>query len=180
MDLLKSVLTAAIEPALALLPSNMDTPAARVHMLTFGLQESRLMHRDQLEAGGKNTVIGPALGLWQFERGGGTLGVLRHRASSLHAGRMCQARGVDPDSNSVWRRLATDDVLAAGFARLLIWTDAITLPRSHDEDGAWRLYLRAWRPGAYDRGTAEERQELRAKFARNHAVALAFITGWRK
>lgn len=180
MDRLKRVITEAIEPALALLPSHMDTPAARVLLLTYGLQESKLIHRDQLEAGGKNTVIGPALGLWQFERAGGTLGVLRHRQSSVQAGQLCKARGVDPDSNSVWRRLATDDVLAAGFARLLIWTDPIALPVSHDEDGAWRLYLRAWRPGAYDRGTAEERQELRAKFALNHAVALAFITGGRK
>ena len=174
---LTTILHSAIEPALALLPSIMDTPSARVLLLTFGLQESRFEHRDQLEKGGKNTVLGPALSFWQFERAGGVLGVLQHKASRIHAGRICAARGVNADRRAVWERMAVDDVLGAAFARLLIWTDPSAMPAMTDVDSAWRLYLRTWRPGAYERGTEAQRQELRAKFARNHAEARQFITG---
>ena len=40
-----------------------------------------------------------------------------------------------------------DDVLAAAFARLLLFTDPAKLPKLGDADGAWQLYLRTWRPG---------------------------------
>lgn len=174
---LAAILHSAIEPALALLPSIMDTPSARVLLLAFGLQESRFEHRDQLEKGGKNTALGPALSFWQFERAGGVLGVLQHKASRIHAVRICTARGVAADSRSVWERMATDDVLGAAFARLLIWTDPIAMPAPTDEEAAWRLYLRTWRPGAYERGSESQRQELRAKFAKNHTAARQFVTG---
>ncbi|MNL86831.1 hypothetical protein D3C87_2157110 [compost metagenome] len=38
-------------------------------------------------------------------------------------------------------------MLAAGVARLLLWTDPKTLPSIGDVDAAWALYLRTWRPG---------------------------------
>jgi hypothetical protein len=47
----------------------------------------------------------------------------------------------------VYNSLAHDDVLAAAFARLLLWTDPQRLPSLGDADGAWALYLRTWRPG---------------------------------
>lgn len=171
------VIATAIEPAAALLPGHMDTPAARVCQVAFGLQESRLEQRDQLERNGKNTVLGPALSFWQFERGGGVLGVLQHKASRVHAERVCKARGVNAESRAVWERMASDDVLAAAFARLLIYTDPLALPMATDEESAWRLYLRTWRPGAYTRGTDAQKAELRAKFARNHAAARIAVTG---
>lgn len=180
IERIKSVSQGAITPALALLPSSMDTPAARVLLLAIGLHESGLEHRDQLERNGKNTVLGPALSFWQFERAGGTLGVLQHKKSNIHAERVCKARGVNPDSRSVWERMATDDVLGAAFARLLIWTDPLALPVESDVEAAWRLYLRTWRPGAYERGSDEVRKALREKFGRNHAVAREFVTGGRK
>lgn len=62
-------------------------------------------------------------------------------------------------------------MLAAGLARLLLWSDPGRLPSEDDVEGAWRLYLKTWRPGAYDRGTAEQRAELRAKWGRNYAAA---------
>ena len=180
IERIKSVMLGAIAPALALLPSNMDTPAARVLLLAIGLHESGLEHRDQLERNGKNTVLGPALSFWQFERAGGTLGVLQHKKSNIHAERVCKARGVNPDSRAVWERMATDDVLGAAFARLLIYTDPLVLPADSDVDAAWRLYLRTWRPGAYERGSDEVRKALREKFGRNHAVAREFVMGGRK
>lgn len=43
--------------------------------------------------------------------------------------------------------LEHDDVLAAAFARLLLWTDPFRLPTKSDAAGGWDLYLRTWRPG---------------------------------
>lgn len=138
MDL-KTVMASAIEPALALLPAKMDTPAARVMLLANGLQESRFLHRRQIK--------GPAVGFWQFERGGGVLGVLSHPSSWADARSACAARAVEPTSTDVYNSLAHDDILAAAFARLLLWTDPQRLPSLGDVDGAWALYLRTWRPG---------------------------------
>jgi hypothetical protein len=160
------ILTRAIEPALAELPPAMTSDAARVLLLAIGAQESRLAHRDQLERDGRNTVLGPALGLWQFERGGGCTGVLIHRASRRHALAACSRHGVKPTPVEVWRALPGDDVFAATMARLLLFTDAAPLPRLGDAEGAWAYYIRCWRPGRphhktwrplYDAATASVR-----------------------
>lgn len=142
---LKEIIGAAVDPALARLPAKMDTPAARVMLLAIGLQESRFLHRRQ--------IGGPARGFWQFERGGGVRGVLTHPASRDHAYRVCAARGVDPVAAAVYPALEADDVLAAAFARLLMWTDAWRLPAVGDTQGGWELYIRTWRPGKPHPGT---------------------------
>lgn len=132
-----------LEEALALLPAKMDSVRARVLMLAIGLQESRFTHRRQ--------VGGPARGHYQFERGGGVRGVLTHPESKVHALRICRRRGVPvgvPGAlDATYRALEKDDILAACFARLLLWTDAAPLPAVEDVDGAWAYYLRTWRPG---------------------------------
>lgn len=138
MDL-KTITEAAVIPALALLPAKMDTPAARVMLLAIGLQESRFIHRRQIN--------GPARGFWQFERGGGVVGVLTHSASAALARQVCEARGAAPSSPAVYAQLESDDVLAAAFARLLLWSDPRALPAVGATDAAWALYLRTWRPG---------------------------------
>lgn len=142
---LKEIIGGAVGPALALLPAKMDTPAARVMLLAIGLQESRFLHRRQ--------IGGPARGFWQFERGGGVRGVLTHPASRDHAYHVCAARGVDPVAAAVYPALEADDVLAAAFARLLLWTDAWRLPAVGDAQGGWELYIRTWRPGKPHPGT---------------------------
>lgn len=159
----------AIDPALALLPDRMDTPDARVMIRAICLQESRMEHRVQVLNGGGR---GPARGLAQFERGGGVKGVLTHRSSAQLAQQVCKVRGVNPDPRTVWAALEFDDVLAMAFARLLLWTDAAPIP--DEEEEGWEVYLRTWRPGAYARGTAEERSELRAKWGRNFREARAY------
>jgi hypothetical protein len=123
----------------------MDTPAARVMLLTIGQQESGFRARAQiLNGGGK----GPARGFWQFERGGGVKGVMNHYSTTGHAHRLCADRGVDWDGQAIWERLETDDILACCFARLLLYADPLPLPKVGDVDGAWDLYAqRAWRPG---------------------------------
>lgn len=136
---LKEIIADAVDPALAQLPTKMDTAAARVLLLAIGLQESRFVHRRQ--------IGGPARGFWQFEQGGGVRGVLTHPASREEAYRICEARGVDPLASAVYPALETDDVLAAAFARLLMWTDAWRLPAVGDVQGGWELYTRTWRPG---------------------------------
>lgn len=140
---LQEILRDAIGPALALLPGRMTSPAAKTMLLAIGLQESRFTHREQ--------IGGPARGFWQFEQGGGVHGVLSHAASRDHAASLCQSRNVWPNDRQVYLGLAKDDVLAAGFARLLLWTDPKPLPNSADD--AWKLYLRTWRPGLPHRHT---------------------------
>jgi len=169
----------AIAPALALLPARMSSREAEINLLTIGLQESRFVHRRQMGNG-------PARSFWQGELGGGMVaGVRTHEATKADAAALYRARSIAPN-RSIWTAIEHDDVLAAGLARLLLWSDPGQLPAAEDVDGAWRLYLKTWRPGAYDRGTAEQRAELRAKWGRNFAAAvrevmtawLKFVPGW--
>ena len=155
---MKSIVEAAINPALALLPAAMDTPEARVMLLAIGLQESRFEHRYQVVQG-RPGAKGPARGFWQFELGtrasrGGVWGVYLHQASRYWLSAVCAARGVAFEPRAVWERLEHDDVLAAAVARLLLFTDAQRLPASWDAVGAWDLYARrTWRPGRPHRHT---------------------------
>ena len=143
MDL-KKIIDTGISPGLALLPAAMDTQAARVMLLAIGLQESRFLHRRQ--------IGGPARGFWQFEKGtrasrGGVWGVYLHPASKDRLAALCKARSVACDPDAIYAALEYDDVLAAGVARLLLWTDPTPLPPVGDADAGWALYLRTWRPG---------------------------------
>ena len=134
----------AVNEALRLLPPAMDSKEARVMLYAIGLQESRFTHRAQvIDGGGK----GPARGYWQFERGGGVTGVLRHPASKYWMSSACNARNVPAQPMNVWQALETDDVLAAAAARLLLFTDPAKLPAIGEQAEALRYYLRVWRPG---------------------------------
>lgn len=165
---LDQIIKTGINPALTLLPSNMDTPQARVMLLAIGLQESRFEHRYQLVQG-KPGAKGPARGFWQFELGtaasrGGVWGVFLHEASNGLLKQVAMERGVALSPTSIWQAIEHEDVLAAGLARLLLWTDPKALPKLGDADGAWQLYLRTWRPGKPHYGTWDElyAQALRA------------------
>lgn len=142
-----------IDRALTLLPPAMSSPHARVMLLAIGLQESRLVHRRQIVNG---KPIGPAKGLWQFERGGGCAGVVGHPASRFWMSKVCEARGVPFNATGIWNALETDDVLAAAAARLLLFTDPRKLPGIHDAREAWNLYIRTWRPGKPHRHTWDD------------------------
>lgn len=145
MDL-ELVIDKIIDPSLAFLPLSMDDEKAIVMLLTIGQQESRFEHRRQIGNG-------PARGFWQFERGGGVNGVMTHKATTAHAHRLCEEREVPWDSMAIWAALETDDLLACGFARLLLFSDPKRLPSVSDVDGAWNLYTRTWRPGKPHRET---------------------------
>lgn len=141
--ILKTVNDNYITPALQILPKNMDSAAARVMLLAIGLQESRLIHTHQ--------IGGPAHGYWQFEKGGGARGVMNHPSSRNSAQTLCVRRGVQFELNAVFDAIENDQVFAAGFARLLLWTDPRALPTSA-QDG-WDCYIRNWRPGKPHRQT---------------------------
>lgn len=145
----------AIIEALSLLPPNMTSAEAVVMLLAIGLQESRFEHRRQL-VGNPPRPAGPAKSFWQAEQGGGMVrGLLNYRDARVRdlATGLCVVRGVSPDTRSVWDAIEYDDVLAAGLARLLLWTDPRRLPEIGDAHGAWDLYIRTWRPGKPHRHT---------------------------
>jgi len=142
---LSDVVEHALAPALEILPRQMDTPEARVMLLSIGLQESRFAARRQI--GG-----GPARGFWQCEQGsaktrGGVWGFYLHPASRYWMCALCRARGVAFDPVAIYSALDKDDVLAAGVARLGLFTDPKPLPSIDDVKGSWALYQRVWRPG---------------------------------
>jgi hypothetical protein len=151
--LLDAIIHKAINPAFELLPSKMDTDAARVMLLAIGLQESRFEYRFQ-KVHGDPYAKGPARGFWQFERAGGVGGVMNHHTTKDLAKEVCKARGVPFDSSLIHARLEFDDVLAAAFARLLLWADHRPLPSvDADHETAWKTYITNWRPGKPHRST---------------------------
>ena len=129
--------TLGIEPALDILPVNMTDDRARVMLIAIALQESGAQHRHQ--------IGGPAHGYWQFEKGGGVAGVLSHRSTHVPAQALCDYLDIAPDAEACYAAIEYNDVLAAGFARMLLWTLPNPLPDT--PDSGWEQYLAAWRPG---------------------------------
>lgn len=141
-----------LDPAFRLLPESMDSWPARAMLEAIARQESGadLKHRRQIGSYRNGApVFGPARGLWMFEKGGGVAGVLEHRASRAHAARVCHVYGLDPTRlTTVHHALEHQDVLAAVFARLLLYTDPRLLPQSAKESAqGWLIYLATWGPG---------------------------------
>lgn len=142
----KFFLDTAVVPALSLLPPSMDSPAARAQIIAICLQESRLKHRRQ--------IGGPARGFPQFERGtpetrGGITGVLMHPATRPYIRIVLAALDYDPaaPAGECYAAIEHNDILAAAFSRLLLWTLPQPLPDSAEPQEAWEQYLEAWRPG---------------------------------
>lgn len=127
--------------AFSLLPEGMSSPRACALLIAIGRQESDTWKARAQYQGG------PARGFWQFEKNGGVVGVLRHANTKEHARRICHLLRVDPAPAPVWTALEYQDVLAAVFARLLLWTDARPLPDADRPDEGWRIYMANWRPG---------------------------------
>jgi hypothetical protein len=153
--LLDAILRTAINPALGMLPVKMDSDAARVMMLTITLQEARGIDRYQKVAGDPSAK-GPARGLWENERGG-VYCVMTNPATKAHAEAVCKALKVPFDQVLIHAALEHKDVLAAAFARLILWADPKPLPGvDADHETAWQCYLRTWRPGKPHRETWDE------------------------
>jgi hypothetical protein len=157
----------AVDAALQILPGQMDSERARVMLFGIGLQESRFEHRRQLvKVRGELQPVGPAKSFWQGELTGGMCsGVKNHPATRFWAHHLCQVRRCDFTARAMWNAIESDDVLAAGLARLLLFSDPRTLPQVDDANGAWNLYIRTWRPGKPHRQTWD----------RCHADAVEFV-----
>lgn len=179
---MSAIVLGAIRQALTeYLPQRMDTVGARLMMLTIQKQEDPEERRYQLvkrtEATALDNIVGPksakgpARGLWQFEQGGGVKGVLHHNSTGQYIDDICERLEISNSTVSCWQAIEENDVLAACFARLLLWADPGKLPSISDADGAFQLYLRTWRPGAYTRGDSLQRNALMIKFLKNHAAA---------
>lgn len=133
-------LRCALEPALYLLPPKMDTKPARAMCMAICLQESRLEHRHQ--------IGGPAHGYGQFEQGGGVRGVLTHPASKPHILKVLDELDyTGADAQDCYEAIQHNDILAAAFVRLLLYTLPELLPVRGDPNHGWLCYQKAWRPG---------------------------------
>jgi hypothetical protein len=154
-------LKADISAGLALLPAKMNSEDASVLLYATSRQENPQRLPQQ--------VGGPAVGDYQFEKGGGVKGVMTHDAVKDFTRAVCTARKVSFDAGSITQALKTDAILAAALARLLYYTDPKQLPYAGDDLAAWQLYLRTWRPGAY----ARQPLELREKWKKNYKDAMA-------
>ena len=140
-------LTNIIQPGLQFLHELGGPPVvldAQRFMLCIALTESgpQLNARYQ---GSPAVTPGPARGWWQFEQGGGVVGVLNHNSCKTLAANVCTACSVVAQPGAVWRAIEGYDDLAAAFARMLIMTTPKPLPT--DADGGYLQYLELWRPG---------------------------------
>jgi len=145
---ISDVLQVAIYPGLALLPKQMNSPAAIAMLLTIGLQESRFTYRRQ--------VGGPARGFYQFEKMGGVAGVLQHYQTSIIINGVLDRLQYDRSVSTSYSAIEHNDVLATAFARLLLWTLPDTLPQKDEYERSWEQYIEAWRPGKPHRQTWNE------------------------
>lgn len=137
----KQCISNVIMPALALLPGRMTSQVALVQLLAITMQESGPAIERRRQLGN-----GPARGLWQFEISG-CQGVLEYHTTRTLAMAVCESRAVAPEPEAVLAAVEVDDILAAAFSRLYLWTDPHPMPALGDQQGAWDLYLRTWRPG---------------------------------
>lgn len=138
--MIELIRTFVIPAAYAVLPPMMRSPKATAQLLAIGLQESKFRARAQRK--------GPARGFWQFEVAG-VKGVLAHDDTIVPIGLALEALCYPPtlEPAEIQRALADNDVLAACFARCLLWTLPEALPGPDEPSNAWEQYLRAWRPG---------------------------------
>lgn len=146
-DQLSWIDVSIVTPALRMLPPVMNTPPARAQLLAIGLQESRFIHRHQIN--------GPARGWWQFELNG-CKAVLSHDGVAPSARAVCAALDVRHEPGQVYAAIEHHDVLAAAFARLLLRASPKPLVGPLEFEESWELYIDAWRPSKPHRDTWTE------------------------
>jgi hypothetical protein len=129
-----------IPAAYRILPPEMASQEATALLVAIGLQESRFEYRAQMH--------GPARGFWQFEIGG-VEGVLAHDHTGGSIRTALRALRYDPTTPAERLQvlLEHNDVLAACFARCLLWCDPRRSPLVTEPSYGWQLYIDCWRPG---------------------------------
>ena len=152
IDLLYYTFKQTIPSAMSLLPGQMNSREAVAMMLAIGLHESAFKARVQGRMRPLKTLddlgpqAGPARGYWQFERAGGTAEILESPDTKDIAVPICKMFLVDPNRQAVHTMLGFNDVLAAVFARLLLWRDSRPMPTPLQYNEGYSIYLRNWRP----------------------------------
>lgn len=143
--MIEQVVSYVLPATRAILPAPMmNSPRAWAMLLAIGLQESQFLERRQFGHG-------PARGFWQFERAGGTKGVMTHPHTREVAARVLRELRYPHlvgKVREVHYTLHDNDVLACAFARLLLWTVPGDLPARNNSSAGWQQYLAGWRPGA--------------------------------
>lgn len=134
----------------AILPAPMTSPAASAMLVAIGLQESGFAARGQDSLRPGIDQDGPAHGFWMFEVNGiRALLANKHLVGpiydALHA--LCYPPARTLTVNDLHQAIRYDDVLAAVFARCLLWTHDDPLPRLTEPDAGWKQYVSLWRPG---------------------------------
>lgn len=140
-DLIWHIHSHVIPAALSLLPGKMDTLPAHAMLLAIGLQESGFRHRIQVP---KDF----AHGFWQFEKNGGVKEVLENHTTSPIVTPICDLLLYPSTTAAIWTALPCDSILAAVFARSLLYIDSRSMPFENDPDKGWDIYVKRWRPGA--------------------------------
>lgn len=146
MSALTHIVKTVVPAAMTMLPTRMDTPDAKAMMYAIGLQESRFIYRQQ--------VGGPAMGFWQYEEAG-VKGVMTHTSTRDLAAQVLDQMGYQASIPVVHQALADNDILAAIFARLLLWTHPNALPSAIQATKGWMYYYTLWRPGRPRQSTWE-------------------------
>lgn len=123
---------------------------AKAMLLAIALQESDLVHRQQLVGAGqwwRSTKL-IAAGYWMFEEECVRL-LLEHKNRTVGPlmRNLCDLFDYPRDAKVVHQALVHNDILAAAVARLLLYTVPTPLPDADSVEDAWEQYLWAWRPG---------------------------------
>lgn len=147
VELLYHVYKHTLPAAFSLLPGRMDTPEAKAMLLAIGLQESDGFNA-RVQYGG-----GPAHGFWQFEKGGGVRGVLSSPTTAPLILPVLQTLRYRPNEAECYAAIVHNDVLAACFARLLLWNVPGRLAGPSEPQRGWDNYIAGWRPGKPHRAT---------------------------
>lgn len=134
----KDVLGQIIVPAFSNLPSEMDSPEARLLVLATGAQETQYLTRQQDD--------GPARGLFQMQIND-IRDLMNNQMSGNHVWTLCGVLGVTYGSNAMFDALLTDDLFAAAMCRLNYWCIPRPLPAIGDVVGCYAYYELAQRPG---------------------------------
>lgn len=129
--------------AYSVLPSHLWSTKATALLLAIGMQESRFRMRQQ-------QPVGPARGFWMFEPTG-VVAVRHHPRTAVMllaaASDLCYPSIRTMLPIDVCEALQHNDVLAAVFARCLLWTSITRLPDIGETQHGWQEYIKLWRPG---------------------------------
>lgn len=128
----------------AILPPKFDTPEAWAMLFAIASQESRLDARRQ--------IGGPARGFWQFEFGG-LKGVLNHKAAGPIIKSVLARLDYDELPDTSYTAIEHNDVLAFAYARCLLYSLPMPLPKQGETELGWQQYFAVWRPGKPYRST---------------------------